>query len=88
MLREMAKLAGGMLFMRGHLTDPETVRRLARDEAPSAQAPHCGHPASDDVSHRVDWRTPLELLMLSAIFGGSFACIALGALALAGTLPL
>ena len=29
MLRELAKLSGGMLFMHGHVTDLETARRLA-----------------------------------------------------------
>lgn len=36
MLKELAKLSGGMLFLGGHISDVETVRRLARPSEPAA----------------------------------------------------
>lgn len=71
MLRELAKLSGGMLFLGGHLTDAETLRRLARDEAP-VRPPRRGRRVRIDGQAGRDWRTPVELLVLAAIWGGSF----------------
>lgn len=42
MLRELARLSGGMLFAGGYLTDPATLRSLARDEAAPTQPPGGG----------------------------------------------
>jgi drug/metabolite transporter (DMT)-like permease len=69
MLRELAKMSGGMLFLHGHLTDVETARLLARDKAPST--PRGGRRVRDAMRGH-DWRTPVELLLLAAIWGGSF----------------
>jgi drug/metabolite transporter (DMT)-like permease len=73
MLRELARLSGGMLFLEGHVTDVGTARVLARDGArppvdrtrPRGRTRHAPSPGSD-------WRTPLELAGLAAIWGGSF----------------
>lgn len=85
MLRELARLSGGMLFLRGHVTDLETMRLLARDAS---------DPAAGDRGSRVrirgprvhaaaatghDWRTPAELLLLAAIWGGSFLFLRIAA---------
>lgn len=72
MLRELAKLSGGMLLMHGQLLDVETLRRLGRDEAPPPPAPHGGQRPNRNLAHVRDWRTPVELLLLAAIWGGSF----------------
>jgi drug/metabolite transporter (DMT)-like permease len=71
MLRELARLSGGMLFAGGYLTDPATLRVLARDEAPSARTPRGGRRVRF-APRGLDWRTPVELVLLAAIWGGSF----------------
>ena len=73
MLRELAKLSGGMLFMGGHVTDAATLRLLARDE-PSlpTRRPRHGRGVRIAGHSSRDWRTPVELLLLAAIWGGSF----------------
>ena len=72
MLRELAKLSGGMLFLHGQLMDVETLRWLGRDEASQPQAPPRSRRRGNDPSRSQDWRTPIELLLLAAIWGGSF----------------
>ncbi|WHZ19409.1 MAG: Permease of the drug/metabolite transporter (DMT) superfamily [Rhodanobacteraceae bacterium] len=88
MLRELAKLSGGMLFLGGHVTDLETARRLARDDAPADQeTPRGGHRAHRTLASGRDWRTPFELLALAAVWGGSFLFLRIAAPKF-GPLPL
>lgn len=80
MLRELAKLSGGMLFLGGHVTDANTVRLLARDEAaPPARTPRGGRRVRVAGQGGRDWRTPVELLLLAAIWGGSFLFLRIAA---------
>ena len=76
MLRELARLSGGMLFAGGYLTDPATLRSLAREE--KTRTPRGGRrvrvPPRD-----FDWRTPVELVLLAAIWGGSFLFLRIAA---------
>src|SRR5579875_3288944 len=73
MLRELAKLSGGMLFLGGHVADPETARLLARDDAPPVRTPRRGRRLRHGGARSgYDWRSPVELLGLAAIWGGSF----------------
>lgn len=73
MLRELAKLSGGMLLMHGHLMDVETLRWLGRDEAPQPpQTPPRRKRPGNAPARGQDWRTVFELLLLAAIWGGSF----------------
>jgi multidrug transporter EmrE-like cation transporter len=80
MLRELARLSGGMLFMGGHVTDAATLRLLARDEPSSpTHHPHRGRRAPIGGPSSRDWRTPIELLLLAAIWGGSFLFLRIAA---------
>jgi drug/metabolite transporter (DMT)-like permease len=79
MLRELARLSGGMLFAGGYLTDPATLRLLARDEAPPAQTPRGGMRLGIAWPRGFDWRTPVELVFLGAIWGGSFLFLRIAA---------
>ena len=80
MLRELAKLSGGMLFLGGHVTDVDTLRLLARDEAsPPKRTPPSGRRARAHGLDGRDWRTPVELLLLAAIWGGSFLFLRIAA---------
>jgi drug/metabolite transporter (DMT)-like permease len=79
MLRELARLSGGMLFMRGHVTNAATLQLLARDEAPPTQTPRRGRRMRIDRRPERDWRTPVELLALAAIWGGSFLFLRIAA---------
>ena len=80
MLRELAKLSGGMLFMGGHLTDADTLRLLARDEtSPPTRTPRGGRHVRVAGPNGRDWRTPIELLLLAAIWGGSFLFLRIAA---------
>jgi drug/metabolite transporter (DMT)-like permease len=80
MLRELAKLSGGMLFLGGHLTDVDTLRLLARDEtSPPTRTPHSGRRVRAAGPNGRDWRTPIELLLLAAIWGGSFLFLRIAA---------
>ena len=79
MLRELAKLSGGMLFLDGHVTDLATVRRLARDEVSPPRTPRGGHSRRTPRQGPRDWRTPVELLVLAAIWGGSFLFLRIAA---------
>ena len=89
MLKEFAKLAGGMLILRGHVLHPETVRALAHlDETPAIERmPHRGRRARSASRARRDWRTAIELLLLAAIWGGSFLFLRIAASDF-GPLPL
>ena len=80
MLRELAKLSGGMLFLGGHVTDTDTLRLLARDEvSPPKRAPRSGRRVQTGGHVGRDWRTPVELLLLAAIWGGSFLFLRIAA---------
>jgi drug/metabolite transporter (DMT)-like permease len=80
MLRELAKLSGGMLFLGGHVTNMDTLRLLAREEAsPPARRPRGGHRVRATGQNARDWRTPVELLLLAAIWGGSFLFLRIAA---------
>jgi drug/metabolite transporter (DMT)-like permease len=80
MLRELAKLSGGMLFLGGHVTAAGTLRLLARDEAsPPARTPHGGRRVRAPAWSGRDWQTPAELLLLAAIWGGSFLFLRIAA---------
>ena len=70
MLNEFAKLAGGLLFMRGHVVNLETARLLARVDRPPARKPHGGRrvPRWPDGEGRIY----AMLVALAAIWGGSF----------------
>jgi drug/metabolite transporter (DMT)-like permease len=78
MLRELARLSGSMLFAGGYLTDPATLRTLARDEATPARTARGGRRVRV-VQHAFDWRTPVELAFLAAIWGGSCLCLRIAA---------
>jgi drug/metabolite transporter (DMT)-like permease len=80
MLRELAKLSGGMLFLSGHVTNLDTLRLLARDEAsPPPRGPRGGRRMQAMARNGRDWRTPAELLVLAAIWGGSFLFLRISA---------
>ena len=79
MLRELARLSGGMLFAGGYLTDPATLRALARDEAPPARPPRGRRRVRVVMPRDFDWRTPVELGFLAAIWGGSFLFLRIAA---------
>jgi prepilin-type processing-associated H-X9-DG protein len=79
MLRELAKLSGGMLFLDGHVTDLATVRQLARDEVSPPRTPRGRHRRRAPRQGPLDWRTPVELLVLAAIWGGSFLFLRIAA---------
>lgn len=80
MLRELAKLSGGMLFLGGHVTNADTLRLLARDEAsPPPRGPRGGRRVRVTGGSGRDWRTPAELLVLAAIWGGSFLFLRIAA---------
>jgi drug/metabolite transporter (DMT)-like permease len=69
-----------MLFMGGHVTDAATLRLLARDEPSSpTHHPHRGRRAPIGGPSSRDWRTPIELLLLAAIWGGSFLFLRIAA---------
>jgi len=79
MLRELARLSGGMLFASGHVTNVATLRLLARDRAPPTQTPRRGRHLRINRRSARDWRTPTELLLLAAIWGGSFLFLRIAA---------
>jgi prepilin-type processing-associated H-X9-DG protein len=79
MLRELAKLSSGMLFLDGHVTDLATVRQLARDEVSPPRTPRGRHRRRAPRQGPLDWRTPVELLVLAAIWGGSFLFLRIAA---------
>lgn len=80
MWRELAKLSGGMLFLGGHIADPETLRRLAREEPSIGTGTSRRRPRAGAATAATrDWRTPVELLLLAAIWGGSFLFLRIAA---------
>lgn len=79
MLRELTGLSGGLLFQGGHVTNFETARLLARGEpGPSGQPRGVLRRHAARAAGR-DWRTPVELLLLAAIWGGSFLFLRIAA---------
>jgi drug/metabolite transporter (DMT)-like permease len=69
-----------MLFLGGHVTDVDTLRLLARDEAsPPKRTPRSGRRTKAVGHDGRDWRTPVELLLLAAIWGGSFLFLRISA---------
>jgi len=64
MLRELARLSGGMLFAGGYLTDPATLRSLAREE--KTRTPRGGRRvrvAPRDVHHGPGGRLRVALVL-------------------------
>lgn len=81
MLKELAKLAGGLLFLGGYVTDAGTARRLACDDEPATTTQrgthaHAPGPRQPEPAERI------ETVLLAILGIGSFACIAFGALVL------
>jgi len=70
MLNEFAKIAGGMMFLRGHVMSPETARLLAQADRPQSRRPRGGKRAPRWINGEV--RTYATLVLLAAIWGGSF----------------
>ncbi|HXD84297.1 MAG TPA: DMT family transporter, partial [Rudaea sp.] len=69
-----------MLFLGGHVTDAATLRLLERDEAsPPPRKPRRGRRVGVAGQNARDWRTPAELLLLAAIWGGSFLFLRISA---------
>jgi drug/metabolite transporter (DMT)-like permease len=69
-----------MLFLGGHVTDMDALRLLARDEAsPPKRTPRGGRRPGSGGREGRDWRTPTELLVLAAIWGGSFLFLRIAA---------
>jgi drug/metabolite transporter (DMT)-like permease len=70
MLNEFAKIAGGMMFLKGHMMSPETVRLLAQADRPQRPGPRGGKrmrkPGNGEVGIYA------MLIALAAIWGGSF----------------
>lgn len=70
MLNEFAKIAGGMMFMQGHIVSPETARLLAQPDRPSRPKPRGGNRVRKPRNGEVGIYA--TLLALAAIWGGSF----------------
>lgn len=86
MLREFARLTGGLLTLHGHVLQVGTARTLARtDSRRSPRMPRRGR--GERVSQRRDWRYALELQALAAIWGGSYLFMRVAASSF-GPLPL
>lgn len=70
MLNEFAKIAGGMLFLQGHVMSPETARLLAQVDRPRQRRPRGGKrlPRARNGEAGVY----AMLVALAAIWGGSF----------------
>lgn len=80
MLRELARLSGGMLFTGGYVTNTAALRLLARDEpSPPTRSPRRSRRIRTEATRPIDWRTPAELLLLAAIWGGSFLFLRIAA---------
>ncbi|HET9835022.1 MAG TPA: DMT family transporter [Rhodanobacteraceae bacterium] len=69
-MNEFAKIAGGMLFMQGHVMSPETARLLAQVDRPPERKPRSGKRAPRRPDGEV--RIYATLVALAAIWGGSF----------------
>lgn len=76
MLRELARMSGGLLLMHGHLLDVDTLRWLDRDDAPPADHPPRRGGRREPAR---DWRTAFDLALLAAIWGGSFLFLRIAA---------
>jgi drug/metabolite transporter (DMT)-like permease len=70
MLNEFAKIAGGMLFLQGHVMSPETARLLAQVDRPPARKPGGGRRIRGQG--RGELGVYAILVALAAIWGGSF----------------
>jgi len=70
MLNEFARIAGGMMFMQGHIMSPETARLLAQVDRPQQRKPRGGRRAR--LPGNGETRTYAVLVALAAIWGGSF----------------
>jgi drug/metabolite transporter (DMT)-like permease len=71
MLNEFARIAGGMMFLHGHIMNPETARLLARADRPAVpRKPPGGR--RPRVLRNDETRTYAVLVALAAIWGGSF----------------
>lgn len=70
MLNEFAKIAGGMLFLQGHIVNPETARRLARADRPRQRKPSGGKRIRRAGNGELGIYA--MLVALAAIWGGSF----------------
>lgn len=70
MLRQLAKLSGGMLFQFGHVTDPAALKLLDRDEP--APANRGGRPVVRPPPRVPAWRSALDLVIVAAIGGSAF----------------
>jgi drug/metabolite transporter (DMT)-like permease len=70
MLNEFAKIAGGMMFLQGHVMNPDTARLLAQVDRPQRRKPPGGKrrrkPGSGEVG------VYAILVALAAMWGGSF----------------
>lgn len=80
MLKELAKLSGGMLFLGGHVTNWQTARLLAHDESPLMRFPGNRGRRRNDNLHG---RDRVEPLMLAAVSFGSFLLLCSAAFGLA-----
>lgn len=71
MLNEFAKIAGGMMFMQGHIMSPETARLLAQvDRPPPSRKPRGGRRVRPPRNGEAGIYA--VLVALAAIWGGSF----------------
>jgi drug/metabolite transporter (DMT)-like permease len=73
MLNEFARIAGGMMFLQGHVMNPETARLLAQADRPAPRKPR--GPRGGRRSRAIGKdkiRTYAVLVALAAIWGGSF----------------
>src|SRR5579885_3724556 len=70
MLNEFARIAGGMMFLQGHVMNPETARLLAQADRPASRKPRGGLRLSTIGKYEI--RTYAVLIALAAIWGGSF----------------
>lgn len=84
MLRQLARLSGGLLFQFGHVTDPAALKLLERDEAAPTPGSRRRVPRDAVVPA---WRTALELMLVAAIGGGAFLFLRVAAPAF-GAAPL
>ncbi|HEX6613260.1 MAG TPA: DMT family transporter [Rhodanobacteraceae bacterium] len=69
-MNEFAKIAGGMLFLQGHVMSPETARLLAQVDRPPARKPGGGRRIRGQG--RGELGVYAILVALAAIWGGSF----------------
>lgn len=88
MLKELASISIGMLVFGGHITDTDTLRRIAsRPRTPARVAQHLPRPHQRSLRKR-DWNGSLETVALAMTAGGSLLCVAFAAVAMIGGQPL